>query len=82
MESGPFQDYNQVIIVNHERGYIIEYMGKKLNCMLSGMDAVLSGQVSAWFGIRYALFITSALLLINAVGDYFKAYENIIILQN
>lgn len=46
------------------------------------MDADLSGQVSAWFGIRYALVITSSLSLINAVGDYFKAYENINILQN
>lgn len=33
---------------------------------------VLGGQVAAWFGIRYIFFITSALLLVNAMLVYFK----------
>lgn len=39
--------------------------------------AVLGGQVAAWFGIRYVFFITSALLLINAVWVYFKMYKKL-----
>jgi len=39
--------------------------------------SVLGGQVAAWFGIRYVLFITSALLLINAVWVYFKVYKKL-----
>jgi MFS family permease len=36
---------------------------------------ILGGQVTAWFGIRYVFFITSALLLINAMIVYFKVYK-------
>ncbi|UZQ52664.1 MFS transporter [Clostridium kluyveri] len=36
---------------------------------------VLGGQVAAWFGIRYIFFITSALLLVNAMLVYFKIYK-------
>ncbi|MDP4161322.1 MAG: multidrug efflux MFS transporter [Bacillota bacterium] len=39
--------------------------------------SVLGGQVAAWFGIKYVLFITSALLLINAVWVYFKVYKKL-----
>jgi MFS transporter, DHA1 family, multidrug resistance protein len=39
--------------------------------------AVLGGQVAAWFGIRYVFFITSALLLFNAVWVYFKVYKKL-----
>ena len=44
--------------------------------------AVLGGQVAAYFGIRYVFFITSALLLINAVWVYFKVYKKLNVLQN
>ncbi|MBX4271514.1 multidrug efflux MFS transporter [Clostridium estertheticum] len=44
--------------------------------------AVLGGQVAAYFGIRSVFFITSALLLINAVWVYFKVYKKLNILQN
>jgi MFS transporter, DHA1 family, multidrug resistance protein len=37
--------------------------------------ALLGGQVAAWLGIRYVFFITSALLLMNAVWVYFKVYQ-------
>ncbi|MFE4709869.1 multidrug efflux MFS transporter [Paenibacillus sp. NPDC056722] len=37
--------------------------------------AVLGGQVAAWFGIHYVFFVTSSLLLINAVWVYFKLYR-------
>jgi MFS family permease len=37
--------------------------------------AVFGGQVAAWLGIRYVFFITSALLLINAVWFYLRAYK-------
>jgi DHA1 family multidrug resistance protein-like MFS transporter len=43
--------------------------------------SVLGGQVAAWFGIRYVFFITSALLLINAVWVYFKVYKKLNIIQ-
>lgn len=39
--------------------------------------SVLGGQVSAYLGIRYVFFITSALLLINAVWVYFKVYKKL-----
>ena len=39
--------------------------------------SVLGGQVSAYLGIRYVFFITSALLLINAVCVYFKVYKKL-----
>jgi MFS family permease len=39
--------------------------------------AVLGGQVAACFGIRYVFFITSSLLLINAVWVYFKVYKKL-----
>ncbi len=39
--------------------------------------AVLGGQVAACFDIRYVFFITSALLMINAVWVYFKVYRKL-----
>ena len=39
--------------------------------------SVLGGQVAAWLGIRYVFFITSALLLMNAVWVYFKVYRKL-----
>ncbi|SFJ70330.1 Predicted arabinose efflux permease, MFS family [Paenibacillus sp. UNC496MF] len=39
--------------------------------------AVLGGQAAAWFGIRYVFFLTSALLLANAVWVYVKAYRKL-----
>ncbi|AAK76775.1 MFS family permease [Clostridium acetobutylicum] len=39
--------------------------------------SVLGGQVSAYLGIRYVFFITSSLLLINAVWVYFKVYKKL-----
>ncbi|MDB5055259.1 MAG: arabinose efflux permease family protein [Bacilli bacterium] len=39
--------------------------------------SVLGGQVAAHLGIRYVFFITSALLLINAVWVYFKMYKKL-----
>lgn len=39
--------------------------------------AVLGGQVAAWLSIRYVFFITSALLLLNAVVVYFKVYKKL-----
>ncbi|AWK52084.1 MFS transporter [Clostridium beijerinckii] len=44
--------------------------------------SILGGQVAAWFGIRYVFFITSALLLINALWVYFKVYKKLNVLQN
>lgn len=44
--------------------------------------SILGGQVAAWFGIRYVFFITSALLLINALWVYFKVYKKLNFLQN
>jgi hypothetical protein len=41
----------------------------------------MGGQTAAWFGIRYVFFITSALLLLNAVWVYFKVYRNLDIQQ-
>lgn len=39
--------------------------------------STLGGQVAAYYGIRSVFFITSALLLINAVWVYFKFYKKI-----
>jgi MFS transporter, DHA1 family, multidrug resistance protein len=39
--------------------------------------SILGGQVAAYWGIRYVFFITSALLLINAVWVYFKVYKKL-----
>jgi MFS family permease len=39
--------------------------------------AVLGGQVAAWLGIRYVFFITSALLLLNAIWVYSKVYKKL-----
>ena len=39
--------------------------------------AVLGGQVAAYFGIRYVFFVTSALLLMNAIWVYFKVYKKL-----
>ncbi len=39
--------------------------------------SILGGQVAAWLGIRYIFFITSALLLINAVWVYFTVYKKL-----
>lgn len=39
--------------------------------------SVLGGQVAALWGIKYVFFITSALLLINAVWVYFKVYKKL-----
>jgi MFS family permease len=41
------------------------------------VGAVLGGQVAAYLGIRYVFFITSALLLINAVWVYLKVYKKL-----
>jgi MFS family permease len=37
--------------------------------------SVLGGQVAAYLGIKFVFFITSALLLINAIWVYFKVYK-------
>ena len=39
--------------------------------------SILGGQISAWFGIRYVFFTTSALMLSNAVWVYFKVYKKL-----
>lgn len=39
--------------------------------------SILGGQVAALWGIRYVFFITSALLLINALWIYFKVYKKL-----
>jgi len=44
--------------------------------------AVIGGQVAAYLGIRYVFFVTSALLLMNAVWVYFKVYKKLNVLQN
>lgn len=41
------------------------------------LGAVLGGQISAVFGIRHVFYITSALLLINAVWVYFNVYKRL-----
>jgi MFS family permease len=39
--------------------------------------SILGGQVAAYLGIRYIFFITSTLLLLNAVWVYFKVYKKL-----
>lgn len=39
--------------------------------------SVLGGQVAAWLGIKYVFFITSSLLLMNAVWVYSKVYRKL-----
>lgn len=39
--------------------------------------SVLGGQVAAWLGTKYVFFVTSVLLLINAVWVYFKVYKKL-----
>lgn len=39
--------------------------------------SILGGQVAALWGIRYVFFITSALLLTNALWIYFKVYKKL-----
>jgi MFS family permease len=39
--------------------------------------SILGGQVAAYWGIRYVFFVTSALLLINAVWVYFEVYKKL-----
>lgn len=39
------------------------------------LGAILGGQIGAYFGIRYIFFITTGLLLINALTIYFKVYK-------
>ncbi len=51
----------RVFGLNMSAGYLGTFVG-----------SVLGGQVAAWFSIRDVFFITSALLLINAVWVYFK----------
>ena len=41
------------------------------------VGSILGGQVAAYWGIRYVFFITSTLLLINAVWVYFKVYKKL-----
>jgi len=44
--------------------------------------SVFGGQIAAHLGIRYVFFITSSLLLLNAIWVYFKVYKKVNILQN
>lgn len=39
--------------------------------------SVLGGQVAAWFGVRHVFYVTSALLLINAVWVYFTVFKRL-----
>lgn len=39
--------------------------------------SVLGGQIAALLGMQYVFFITSALLLINAIWVYFKVYKKL-----
>ena len=39
--------------------------------------SVLGGQVAAYWGITYVFFITSALLLLNAMWVYFTVYRKL-----
>lgn len=43
--------------------------------------SILGGQIAAYFGIRYVFFITSALLLTNALWVYFKVYKKLAYLE-
>ncbi len=44
--------------------------------------AVLGGQVAAYLGIKYVFFVTSTLLLLNALWVYFKMYKNLRLIEN
>jgi predicted MFS family arabinose efflux permease len=39
--------------------------------------SILGGQIAGTLGIRYVFFVTSALLLINAVWVYFNVYKKL-----
>lgn len=39
--------------------------------------SILGGQVAAWFGIKYVFFVTSLLLLLNAVFVYLRIYSKL-----
>ena len=39
--------------------------------------SILGGEIAACFGIQYVFFITSALLLLNAVWVYFKVFKKL-----
>lgn len=39
--------------------------------------SILGGQISARFGIRYVFFITSSLLLLNALSVYYTVYKKL-----
>lgn len=39
--------------------------------------SVLGGQIAGYLGMRYVFFVTSALLLINAIWVYFKVYKKL-----
>ncbi|WP_297427046.1 multidrug efflux MFS transporter [Clostridium sp.] len=39
--------------------------------------AVLGGQIAGFLGMQYVFFITSALLLVNAIWVYFKVYKKL-----
>jgi len=43
--------------------------------------SIIGGQVAAYWGIRYVFFITSTLLLINAVWVYCKVYKRLSMIQ-
>ncbi|AFM43021.1 arabinose efflux permease family protein [Desulfosporosinus acidiphilus SJ4] len=44
--------------------------------------SVLGGQVAAYFGIQYVFWVTSALLLMNALWVYFKVYKKLCLKEN
>ena len=44
--------------------------------------SVFGGQIAAHLGIRYVFFITSSLLLLNAIWVYLKVYKKVNVLQN
>lgn len=44
--------------------------------------SVLGGQVAAYLGIKYVFFVTSTLLLLNALWVYFKMYKNLRLTEN
>ena len=54
-------------------------MGFSISASYLGVfgGSILGGQVAAYWGIRYVFFITSALLLINAVWVYFEVYKKL-----
>jgi MFS transporter, DHA1 family, multidrug resistance protein len=41
------------------------------------IGSILGGQIAAYWGIKYIFFVTSALLLINAVWVYFEVYKKL-----